>query len=70
MICFQDVDQGDGLQMWKIAASEKSGSSTMEANNSLQLNISMLTLIWGPAAGSCNYSNEFLRSVRGVKFLE
>jgi len=56
--------------MWKIPASEKSGSSTMEANNSSWLNISLLTLMWGPLAGSCNYSNEFLHSIRGVRFLE
>jgi len=56
--------------MWKIAASEKSGSSTVEATNSSWLNISMLTLMWGPVAGSCNYSNGFLHSIRGVKFLE
>jgi len=56
--------------MWKRAASEKSGSSTVEASNSSQLNISMLTRIWGPVAGSCNYSNESLHSIRGVKFLE
>ena len=70
MVCSQDADYGGGLQMWNVTASEQSWSSTVRANNSSLLKISMLTLGWGPVAGSCDYSNEFLHPIKGVKFLK